>query len=206
MKSKGKSLKGHPNFKGNKWEEKEDCFIGIDAKGNRFKISKEDYEECSKYCWTGKDESSRNPKNGLYFSARMSRKSPEGHKMKMLHNFVWEKHNGKIPEGYLVDHIDRFPENNCINNLRLVDKSLNSLNSDIRKNNSSGVTGVSFYEKRQCWRAFINYGGKRYELGRRKNKEEAIKLRLKAELEYLGGFAPQRHLFEQYGIEAEDGN
>ena len=31
-------------------------------------------------------------------------------------------------------------------------------------------------------------------------KEDAIKTRLEAEAKYYGEFAPQRHLFEQYGI------
>lgn len=37
-------------------------------------------------------------------------------------------------------------------------------------------------------------------LGRYSNKEDAIKARLEAEIKYFGEFAPQRHLFEQYGI------
>ena len=37
-------------------------------------------------------------------------------------------------------------------------------------------------------------------LGSFKNKEGAIKARLEAEAKYFGEFAPQRHLFEQYGI------
>ena len=37
-------------------------------------------------------------------------------------------------------------------------------------------------------------------LGRYSNKEDAIKARLEAEIKYFGEFAPQRHLFKQYGI------
>lgn len=32
------------------------------------------------------------------------------------------------------------------------------------------------------------------------NKEDAIRARLQAEKEYFGEFAPQRHLFEEHGI------
>jgi hypothetical protein len=36
-------------------------------------------------------------------------------------------------------------------------------------------------------------------------KDDAVKARLKAELEYFGSeFAPQRHLFAQYGIETNN--
>lgn len=199
-----KCLQEHYNFKGNQYKEYEYCFTGTDAKGNKFIISKEDHIECSKYCWTGNDKTSRKSKLGIYFSARMSRKSPEGHKMKMLHNFVWELHNGKIPQGYIVDHINQKPWDCRYENLRLADKSLNSINAGLRENNSSGVTGVCFANREQNWRAFINYQGKRIELGRRKDKDEAIKLRLRAELKYYGESSPQKHLFKEYGIEVDE--
>lgn len=188
MRTKDKCLKDHPNFKGNQYQEKENCLIGVDSKGNTFYISKEDYNECSQYCWSGTS----------------GRKSVEGHKMKMLHNFIWELHNGKIPEGYRVDHINQKPWDCRYENLRLADKSLNAINADLRENNSSSVTGVCFANREQNWRAFINYQGKRIELGRRKDKNEAIKLRLEAELKYYGETAPQRHLFKQYGIEVDE--
>lgn len=202
MRTKDKCLKDHPNFKGNQYQEKESYLIGVDSKGNTFYISKEDYNECSQHCWSG--ISGRKSKNGAYFSARMSRKSVEGNKMKMLHNFIWELHNGAIPEGYIVDHINQKPWDCRYENLRLADKSLNAINAGIRENNSSGITGVCFANREQNWRAFINYQGKRIELGGRKDKNEAIKLRLKAELKYYGDVAPQRHLFEQYGIEVDE--
>lgn len=202
MRTKDKCLKDHPNFKGNQYQEKENYLIGVDSKGNTFYISKEDYNECSQYCWSGM--SGRKSKNGVYFSARMSRKSVEEHKMKMLHNFIWELHNSVIPEGYRVDHINQKPWDCRYENLRLADKSFNSINTDLRISNTSGVTGVSLENRNKSWRAFINYKGKRIELGKRKDKDEAIRLRLIAELKYYGGDAPQYHLFEKYGIEVNE--
>lgn len=202
MRTKDKCLKDHPNFKGNQYQEKESYLIGVDSKGNTFYISKEDYNECSQHCWSG--ISGRKSKNGAYFSARMSRKSVEGNKMKMLHNFIWELHNGVIPEGYRVDHINQKPWDCRYENLRLADKSLNSINTNLRISNTSGITGVSLETRSKSWRAFINYKGKRIELGKRKDKDEAIRLRLIAELKYYGDAAPQRHLFKQYGIEVDE--
>ena len=47
----------------------------------------------------------------------------------------------------------------------------------------------------------MNINGKRTYLRRYNNFEEAVIVRLKAELQYWGeDFAPQRHLFEQYKI------
>ena len=201
MKQTDKYSKDHFNFKGNQWEEKEDCFAGTDAKGNQFRISKEDYENCSKYCWT--KIKGRNPKNGKYFSARMSRKSPEGHKMKMLHNFVWELHNGKIPNNYMVDHKDRDGSNCCNDNLRLATKSQNGANVGLRANNKSGFTGVTLSNGTK-WRAYISINGNFMTIGYYYNKEEAVKARLEAEAKYFGEFAPQRHLFEKYGVDVNN--
>lgn len=38
------------------------------------------------------------------------------------HQEVWERHNGKIPEGFSVDHLDFSTLNNKITNLALVSK------------------------------------------------------------------------------------
>lgn len=38
-------------------------------------------------------------------------------KMKLDHHIVWEKHNGKIPEGHEIHHKDGDPKNNHIRNL-----------------------------------------------------------------------------------------
>ena len=43
-----------------------------------------------------------------------------GGKTGFLHREVWEYYNGKIPDGYLVHHIDGDSGNNDINNLELV--------------------------------------------------------------------------------------
>lgn len=37
-----------------------------------------------------------------------------------LHRYVWEKHNGPVPAGHHVHHIDHDPANNDISNLELV--------------------------------------------------------------------------------------
>ena len=41
-------------------------------------------------------------------------------------------------------------------------------------------------------------------LGEYADKDDAIKARLLAEAKYFGDFAPQHHLFEQYGIEVDN--
>ncbi|ATS93450.1 putative homing endonuclease [Pectobacterium phage DU_PP_I] len=48
---------------------------------------------------------------------------------RFIHHIVWELHNGPIPEGMEVDHIDRVRDNNLIENLRLGSGSQNMGNS-----------------------------------------------------------------------------
>lgn len=56
----------------------------------------------------------------------------------MLHNYIWEKFNGKIPKGYEVHHIDLNKINNNIDNLMLLTPSEHTkLHSDLK--NGSGM-------------------------------------------------------------------
>lgn len=60
------------------------------------------------------------------------------------HRVIWELHNGPIPIGMHVDHIDENPRNNRIENLRLLTHSANlSRKSTPQTNNSSGYRGVT---------------------------------------------------------------
>ena len=205
-----KVTKNHFNFKGNKFLEKDNYLVGLDVKGDEFYVDKEDYEKVSNYCWTGQNNSGRKALGGIYFCARMSRKSANGHKMVMLQNFIWEAHNGPIPEGYRVDHINLKPYDNRLANLRLANKSLNGFNCMRTRSSNSGVVGVTKTKndaKRYAneWRAYISFEGKRKELGYFKNKDDAIIKRLKAELQYFGEICPpNKELYEKYKEQLND--
>lgn len=55
----------------------------------------------------------------------------------------------------------------------------------IRKNNTSGYTGVTYNNKNKTWRANIFFKGKKINLGSFKNIEDAIKARKEAEEKYF---------------------
>jgi len=59
-------------------------------------------------------------------------------------------------------------------------------NNKLRRNNTTGVTGVSF-ARGKYW-ASIGFQGKQYWLGSFETLEEATKVRRNAELEYFGKF------------------
>lgn len=47
---------------------------------------------------------------------------------KLLHRIVWEMHNGPVPAGMFIDHIDGNIDNNTLENLRAVTPSQSSAN------------------------------------------------------------------------------
>lgn len=100
------------------------------------------------------------------------------------------------PDGKQVDHINRNGLDNRKNNLRICTLQENRRNKKLYKNNKSGHRGVWFFKHKTCnyqkWMAYITHKGKRIFLGHFDNKEDAIKVRLKAEKKYFGEFAPQR--------------
>lgn len=83
-----------------------------------------------------------------------------------VHRIIYEMHFGKIAEGYFIDHIDGDKQNNLLENLRVVTRSVNSRNQGMYKNNNTGTTGVSYWEDklgRGGYRAtvYLCEGGKR---------------------------------------------
>ena len=119
-------------------------------------------------------------------------------KFKRLHRVIIGCEDDK---SIIVDHIDRDKLNNRRSNLRTVTDHENGINQSKRKDNKSGIIGVCWWDRDQNWLAQIKYNYKRYFLGYYNNFDDAVKARLRAELKYFGkDFAPQRHLFNQYGI------
>jgi hypothetical protein len=51
----------------------------------------------------------------------------------------------------IVDHIDQNPANNNYQNIRWTTYSINNRNKSIRKDNSSGITGVHYNTKTNRW-------------------------------------------------------
>ncbi|EFC9528522.1 HNH endonuclease [Escherichia coli] len=100
------------------------------------------------------------------------------------HRIIWEMHNGTIPDGYQVDHINGIRSDNRIENLRIVKNSENSKNQKRKSTNKSGMTGVSWDTQTQRWRAHITVNGKMISLGRYIHKLDALTARKNAEIKY----------------------
>lgn len=98
-----------------------------------------------------------------------------------VHQLLKGIHKGKV-----IDHINRNKKDNRLCNLRIVDKSQNAFNTDLRINNSSGVTGVRYRKDTNRWTAEIKKHGKKHCLGCFATIEEATEARRKAEILYYG--------------------
>jgi hypothetical protein len=158
--------------------------VGYTRKGEEFYFDLEDYDKIKEYCWR-------------IANGRVVARELKIIKIIHLHQLVLENKNNSLE----IDHKDRNPLNNRKANLRIVNHQNNIMNSSMQINNTSGFIGVGWF-KRDCkWRSYIEINGNFKSLGYYNNKEHAIIARLQAELKYFGiDFAPQRHLFEEYGI------
>jgi len=143
-------------------------------------IDIEDVDKCKYYRWGC---------NGGKYSITIVDK-----KVLQLQNFILD-YEGKI------DHRNRNPLDNRKENLRYATHQENNRNVTKAKNKSSDYIGITYDKEKDKWRARINIGNNNViHLGYYENIDDAIIERLKAEKKYFKEFAPQQHLYEEYGI------
>jgi hypothetical protein len=85
-------------------------------------------------------------------------------KVYLAHRLAWLYTHGVWPQNQ-IDHINRSPQDNRIVNLRDVSHGVNVRNSKMRRTNTSGYKGVSWFAHRRQWAAQISIGGKNVVLG-----------------------------------------
>lgn len=83
-----------------------------------------------------------------------------------------------------LDHRNRNKLDCRKQNLRVCSRSTNTQNTNLRRNNTSGVKGVWYDKSQNSWIAQIMVNYKRICLGTFKDKQEAIKVRRAAETQY----------------------
>ena len=88
-----------------------------------------------------------------------------------------------------IDHADRDPRNNNIDNLRVATHSQNLANTGEYKNNTSGTTGVSWHKAHGKWYVRVMLNKKSRHGGYFVNKEDAIAKAIQMREELHGEFA-----------------
>lgn len=103
------------------------------------------------------------------------------------HRDVYKSFVGEIPEGYVIDHIDRNIRNNHISNIRIATRSQNSMNS--HRGGFKGTWKRKDKNRNKLWVAEIRVMGNKRSLGCYFTQEEAARAYDKACLELHGDFA-----------------
>ena len=173
------------NKKYNKYEDRNGYIVGFTSNINEeFYLDVFNYELAKQYCWYVHTFSDG-------YRRLEAKDNQTGVVISMAQLFGCK--------GY--DHINRNTLDNRMSNLRPATFAENARNISISKNNSSGIIGVGWNKVMSKWHVRITVDYNSIELGFFANKTDAIIARLCAELKYYGKeFAPQRHLFEEYGI------
>lgn len=116
-----------------------------------------DYDD-GKLIWK-KTLSSRGPKGSIAGTIRDDGRIHVGVSGKhyKAHRVIWEMLVGPIPDGMFIDHIDRNPANNRIENLRVVTPQQNSHNN--------GAKGFCWVESKSKFMAYIKISNKSKTLG-----------------------------------------
>ena len=161
------------NKKFNKYDLSNDEYgIGYTANTNeQFLFDKEDFDLIKNFCWSVSAY-------GYICCTRRHNTSV------LLHRLVVNADNDK-----LVDHKNHNTFDNRKSNLRIVDKSQNMMNRRIAKNNTSGVTGITWRNDSNKWRVRIQVNNKSISIGSYDTIEDAIEARNKAEEKYFGEYS-----------------
>ena len=175
------------NKKSNIYDLSGEFGIGWTTNTNReFYFDLEDYDKIKDYCWY---EAKNGNKTGAY---KMLASHTPGSGETML--FPW------VIGCKYYDHINRNTFDNRKINLRPCTVAENTRNISISRNNTSGVIGVYWHKHNKKWYAELMKNGKKVFREGYSEFYDAVVARLRAEIKYFGEFAPQQHLFEEYGI------
>lgn len=154
---------------------------GYDAKGNEFLFDLDDYDKIKDYYWSRY--------NTGYFVASY-RSNGEVFTIQ-LHRIILGIQNEDVTV-IVGDHINGKDSryDNRKSNLRIATRRQNVINVGVKKNNTSGVTGVYWSESKKRWIASINdrVGHHKY-LGSFSSFDEAVVVRKKAEMEYADDYS-----------------
>lgn len=142
--------------------------IGYTFKNEEFWFDLEDYDLIKNYCWHISSKG--------YVQTNINGRTVKFHKL-------------LFPDANQVDHIKHQKFDNRKNSLRVVSNQHNCMNKGLYKNNTSGVTGVSWHKRDKVWQARIKVNYKYICLGRFKNFDDAVQARKEAEEKYFGEYS-----------------
>lgn len=111
-------------------------------------------------------------------------------RMYRAHRVIWEMHNGPIPKGMDIDHVDGKRPNNLLLNLRLATRRQNLCNRGASKSSKLGLKGVRFDRRRSRYVSTLVIHGDIKENRWHRTKGLAAVAYAKASLKHHGRFSP----------------
>ena len=165
----------------NKYEEQDNYYIGYTRNDNyEFYIDKEYYDLIWNYCWHKHQDG--------YLRTCIGQKENGGNIYKLMHVMIMEAEGYDLSNNVEVDHINGKPNDNRVENLRVITHEENMKNVKLPSNNTSGYKGVYYSERERKWKAFVRVNKKPMHLGTFNTKEEAVAVRQDAENKYYGEY------------------
>ena len=168
---------GKANKKYNTYDLSGEYGIGYTSKGKEFYFDLEDYDKIKDYCWYYND------------SGYVMAYDTNTNEHIRLHQLVMKS----LHTEYDVDHKVHPPKpehkiDNRKSNLRLVTRTENRMNTALRSDNTSGVTGVCWNKALDKWLSRITVNGHVISLGHYNDFESAVRARKEAEEKYFGDY------------------
>lgn len=137
----------------------------------KFYFDLEDYYKIKEYCW-------QELSNG-YIASRDQKQ-----KFIYLHRIIMDANKNEI-----VDHKKHNLFDNRKEFLRKGTQSNNMMNTSMRRDNTSGFTGVSLNARTGNWISELRYNKKKIYLGSFHNRQDAINARIAAEEKYFNDWS-----------------
>ena len=143
-------------------------------------VDDDDFYELSKYKWHAVYSK---PLDSYYAKRRY--KEDDGYIHEFMHRNILGLKKG---DKRIVDHINHETLDNRKENIRICTSSQNNWNTRKRKDNSTGLKGVSWNKRRQKYESLIMINKKHMWLGYFETKEEAHAVYMKAAQTLQGEF------------------
>lgn len=138
-------------------------------------VDDEDFERINQHKWYAQKR-----EHTFYAVRKLSRENGKQERVYMHREVM------SVPKGVEIDH--RFGDglDNRKENLRRASRQQNACNQGLRKDNTSGLKGVSRFRSR--WRADIRHGNKKIYLGLFATDAEASQAYATASQKFFGAF------------------
>lgn len=101
----------------------------------------------------------------------------------LAHRIIWKMVLGEEAP-HPLDHKNTIKDDNSWNNLRPATRQFNGLNTNLQKNNTSGIKGVNWSKKRKKWQAKIKINYTTINLGYFDDIQDAACARKEAGIKY----------------------